>query len=287
MDLTNMAEIKQIMEEFGIFAKKKYGQNFLVSRLTVERIADEGTGDENEGVIEIGPGIGVLTRELCENAKKVVAVEIDTTLLPVLERTLGEFDNVKVINADIMKTDVKKLIDEEFTDCTGVRVCANLPYYITTPILMSLIEGNTGVKSITVMVQKEVADRLCSGAADGEYGAITAMISYYGRTRKLFTVPAGCFYPAPKVDSAVIKIDMYDEKPVSAKDEKILKKVIKGAFAQRRKTLVNSLSTEFSYMGKEKLTDIIVGLGYRGDIRGEKLGIADFVRLADAIFESN
>ncbi len=285
MDLTNMGQIKDLMEEFGIFAKKKYGQNFLISRGTVERIAEEGCPGEEDGVIEIGPGIGVLTRELCMSAKKVVAVEIDTTLLPVLERTLGEFDNVKVINSDIMKTDVKKLIAEEFGDCKDVRVCANLPYYITTPILMSLIEGDTGVKSITVMVQKEVADRLCSGKDAGEYGAITAMIAYYGKAVKLFNVGAGCFYPAPKVDSAVIRIDMYDEMPVKARDEATLKRVVKGAFAQRRKTLVNSLCSEFTYVGKENMTQLIEELGYSPTIRGEKLGIEDFVRIADKLCE--
>ena len=283
MDLTNMAQVKDLMQEFGIFAKKKYGQNFLISKGTVQRIADEGTGDENEGVIEIGPGIGVLTRELCEVAKKVVAVEIDTTLLPVLDRTLGEFDNVKVINADIMKTDINKIIKEEFSQCSAVRVCANLPYYITTPLLMSLIEGNTGVKSITVMVQKEVADRLCSGADSGEYGAISAMIAYYGNAKKLFTVGSGCFYPAPKVDSAVIRIDMYDEKPIVAQNEIILKRVIKGAFAQRRKTLVNSLCSEFIGYGKERMTGLVQELGYSPTVRGETLGIGDFVRIADAL----
>ena len=283
MDLTNMAQVKDLMQEFGIFAKKKYGQNFLISKGTVQRIADEGTGDENEGVIEIGPGIGVLTRELCEVAKKVVAVEIDTTLLPVLDRTLGEFDNVKVINADIMKTDINKIIKEEFSQCSAVRVCANLPYYITTPILMSLIEGNTGVKSITVMVQKEVADRLCSGADSGEYGAISAMIAYYGNAKKLFTAGSGCFYPAPKVDSAVIRIDMYDEKPIVAQNEIILKRVIKGAFAQRRKTLVNSLCSEFIGYGKERMTGLVQELGYSPTVRGETLGIGDFVRIADAL----
>lgn len=285
MDLTNMAQIKDLMEEFGIFAKKKYGQNFLISRRTVERIAEEGIANEEEGVIEIGPGIGVLTRELCINAKKVIAVEIDTTLIPVLERTLGDFDNVRVINADVMKTDVKKLVEEEFKDCKGVRVCANLPYYITTPILMSLIEGETGVKSITVMVQKEVADRLCSGADAGEYGAISAMIAYYGSAKKLFTVTAGSFFPAPKVDSAVIRIDMYEEKPIKAADERVLKRVIKGAFAQRRKTLVNSLCSEFTYLGKEKMTSVIEELGFSSTVRGEKLSVADFVKIADKLCE--
>ncbi|MBE6544042.1 MAG: 16S rRNA (adenine(1518)-N(6)/adenine(1519)-N(6))-dimethyltransferase RsmA [Ruminococcaceae bacterium] len=285
MDLTNMAQIKDLMEEFGIFAKKKYGQNFLISRKTVERIADEGTGAEDEGVIEIGPGIGVLTRELAIRAKKLIAVEIDTTLIPVLERTLSEFDNVKVINGDVMKTDIKKLVEEEFSHCSGVRVCANLPYYITTPILMSLIEGETGVKSITVMVQKEVADRLCSHSDAGEYGAISAMIAYYGSAKKLFNVNSGCFYPAPKVDSAVIRIDMYEEKPVKAICEKTLKRVIKGAFAQRRKTLVNSLCSEFTYIGKEKMTSIIEELGFSPTVRGEKLSVSEFVKIADRLYE--
>ena len=181
-----------------------------------------------------------------------------------------------------MKLDIDKFLFEQFGDMP-VHVCANLPYYITTPILMSLIEGETGIKSITVMVQKEVADRLCSGSDAGEYGAISAMISYYGSAKKLFNVGSGCFYPAPKVDSAVIRIDMYEEKPVKAKDENVLKKVIKGAFAQRRKTLVNSLCSEFTYIGKEKMTAIVESAGYSPTIRGEKLSISDFVRIADLL----
>lgn len=285
MNLTNMSQVKELMAEFGISTKKKYGQNFLINDYVPVRIAEAGIDSSEDGVIEIGPGIGTMTVQLCGLAKKVVAFEIDNDLIPVLDKTLSEYNNVTVINCDILKADITKVISEEFDGCKSIRVCANLPYYITTPIIMELIEGGYPISSITVMVQNEVADRLCSKAGENEYGAVTASISYHGKAIKLFKVGAGSFYPAPKVDSAVVRIDIYNEKPHKAKNEKILSRVIRGAFAQRRKTLINSLSGEFRELSKDKLLECIEQAGFEGSVRGEKISIEGFVAIADAIYK--
>lgn len=284
MNLTNMSQVKELMAQFGISTKKKYGQNFLINDYVPLRIAESGIDSGEDGVIEIGPGIGTMTVQLCELAKKVVAFEIDDDLIPVLDHTLREYDNVKVIHQDVLKANIASIISEEFNGCKSIRVCANLPYYITTPIIMELIEGGYPIDSITVMVQNEVADRLCSSAGDEEYGAVTASISYHGKAVKLFKVGAGSFYPAPKVDSAVVRIDIYKNKPYQAKNEKILSRVIRGAFAQRRKTLINSLFGEFREMPKEKLLECIEKAGFEGSIRGEKIDISGFVSIADEIY---
>lgn len=283
MNLTNMSQVKELMEEFGISTKKKYGQNFLINENIPIRIADSGIDSSEDGIIEIGPGIGTMTVQLCERAKKVVAFEIDADLIPVLGKTLMEYDNVKVIHGDFLKADVGSIIKEEFAECKNIRVCANLPYYITTPIIMELIEGGYPISSITVMVQNEVADRLCSEAGDEDYGAVTASIAYHGKAVKLFKVGAGSFLPAPKVDSAVVRIDIYEDKPVKVKSEKTLSRVIKGAFAQRRKTLINALSAEFSHIPKDKLSAAIEDAGFSPSIRGEKLDVASFAAIADQI----
>ena len=285
MRLTDINTVKEIMREFDLNFKKKFGQNFLINSWVPERIAEECTGGDFDcGILEIGPGIGTLTYELAKRFKKVVAVEIDTTLLPALEYTLGEFDNVKIIPGDIMKTDVAKLCREEFSEL-GLRfsVCANLPYYITTPVMMHGVESLAGFDYVTVMIQKEVASRLCGKAGDSDYGAITASISYYGEAKKLFNVPAGCFMPAPKVDSTVMSIKLYDEPPVNVKDADILFRVIRGAFAQRRKTLSNSMSSEFGEFSKSQLADIIESTGISPSVRGEVLSLEDFARISDAI----
>ncbi|MBR5514971.1 MAG: 16S rRNA (adenine(1518)-N(6)/adenine(1519)-N(6))-dimethyltransferase RsmA [Clostridia bacterium] len=280
MKLTDISYIKRQMEVHGVNFKKKFGQNFLTNPTVVERIAENAA----EGVLEIGPGLGVLTEELCRNAKKVVAVEIDDTIIPLLKENTCEFDNLKIINNDILKLDIKQLIAEEFEGCKSVSVCANLPYYITTPVIMALAESNSGFESITVMIQKEVVTRLCAKPGNGEYGAITASLSYYGRCEKLFDVSAGNFIPKPKVDSAVMRINLFEEPPVEA-DKTILMKVIRGAFSQRRKTLANSLGTEFSHFNKAKITQIIEKAGFCADIRGEKLSLEDFAKIANVISE--
>lgn len=281
MKLTNIGTVKSLMEKHGIKFQKKFGQNFLITEEVPMRIAAECGASSDDCILEIGPGIGTLTRELCQVGKKVVAVEIDTGLIPVLEETLADFDNVEVINSDIMKTDIEKLFYEKFGN-SNVYVCANLPYYITTPILMLLLESRLPFKKMTFMVQKEVADRLCSNSKDGDYGAVTASVNYYGEVKKLFNVTAGNFMPAPKVDSAVIQISLYDEPPVKVVDEKLFFRVIKAAFEQRRKTLVNALSGKVD-ISKEEIQAALEEAGLDLNIRGERLDIGEFARLSDII----
>ncbi|MBQ4116612.1 MAG: 16S rRNA (adenine(1518)-N(6)/adenine(1519)-N(6))-dimethyltransferase RsmA [Clostridia bacterium] len=281
MKLTNIGTVRGLMEKHGIKFQKKFGQNFLINEEIPMRIADECGAGEDDCILEIGPGIGTLTRELCSVAGKVVAVEIDSGLIPILEETLADFDNVEVINSDIMKIDIDALYEEKFKG-KNVYVCANLPYYITTPILMLLLESRLPFKKMTFMVQKEVADRLSSNSKEGDYGAVTASVSYYGKVEKLFNVSAGNFMPAPKVDSAVIQITLYDEPPVKVNDEKLFFKVIKAAFEQRRKTLVNALSGKMD-ISKEYITAAVVEAGLDPNIRGERLDIAEFAILSDII----
>ncbi|MBQ7968512.1 MAG: 16S rRNA (adenine(1518)-N(6)/adenine(1519)-N(6))-dimethyltransferase RsmA [Clostridia bacterium] len=281
MRLTNIGIVKELMEKHGIKFQKKFGQNFLVNPEVPYRIAESCGAGENDCVLEIGPGIGTLTQELCEIAKKVVAVEIDSGLIPVLAETLVEYDNVEVINSDIMKTDIKKLFEEKFGK-DDVYVCANLPYYITTPILMLLLESRLPFKKMTFMVQKEVADRLCATPMDNDYGAVTAAVNYYGEVRKLFNVSAGNFMPSPKVDSAVIQISLYETPPVKADDEKQFFSLIRAAFEQRRKTLVNALNGKAG-ISKEQIAQAITNIGLDVNIRGERLGIEEFARLSDEI----
>ena len=288
MKLTDISVIRELLGEEQTSFKKKYGQNFLINENVVNSIAfscmPPDIPGERVGVVEIGPGIGVLTQKLCERAGKVVAIEIDRTLIPILEKTLAEFDNCKVINEDVMKVDLSALIREYFAGCERVVIAANLPYYITTPIIMMLFESRAPFDSVTVMVQKEVADRLCAPPGSDVYGAVTASVSYFAAAKKLFTVSAGNFLPAPKVDSAVVKFNLHKAPPVAVKDEKTFFRVIKGAFAQRRKTLPNSLSSEFAHIPRGRLTEIIEASGTDPRVRGESLGIADFARISDLIF---
>ena len=279
MKLTDISTVKELMGENAF--KKQFGQNFLISEAVPRRIAESGYA---EGVLEIGPGIGTLTRELCARAKKVVAIEIDTTLLPILEKTLADFDNVSVISGDVMKVDLESIVKEQFADCKEIAVCANLPYYITSPVIMKLLESRLPFVSVTVMVQKEVATRLCAPAGHETYGALTAAVSYYASVKKLFDVPAGCFMPKPKVDSAVVKLSLYPKPPVSCNEETLFK-VIKGAFAQRRKTLINSLSTVVGQVPKSALAAIITACGYPETIRGEALDLYAFAKIANKIDE--
>ena len=288
MKLTDLSTISEIMGRHGVSFQKKFGQNFLISPQVPVNIAEAAVETQNSsaatgkrGILEIGPGIGTLTRELSSRADKVVAVEVDSALIPILAETLADCPNTKVINQDILKTDLAALIESEFlSEGYSVAVAANLPYYITTPILMALVESRLPFESITVMIQKEVAARLAADAGDPDYGAVTASLAYYGSVERLFNVPAGCFVPAPKVDSTVIRINLYKAPPVSVRDEQTLFRVIRGAFAQRRKTLANSLRTEFP---KELIPGAIAAAGLPADIRGERLSLEDFARLADAL----
>ena len=284
MNLCDAKTIKQIMSVFDIKFRKEFGQNFLINRCVVEDIADNCADTVDTTVLEIGPGIGPLTTELALRYKNVVALEIDRGLIPVLKYTLGEFNNVTVYNEDVMKTDLDALLKPYF-DEGKVSVCANLPYYITTPILMKLLECGLPFDYITIMIQSEVADRLCAKAGSSDYGAITAILAYYGTAEKLFTVSAGNFMPAPKVNSTVVRIKLHKNKPVQPKDEKTFFRTVKGAFEQRRKTLPNALSASFGELSKEEITEAIVSCGHRPDIRGEKLNVSEFSALSDKLFE--
>ena len=283
MNLCDIKNIKQIMSVFGIKFHKEFGQNFLTNKMVVEDIAEYCCDGRSETILEIGPGIGTLTTELAERYKNVIALEIDKGLIPVLSYTLDSYSNVKVINEDVMKTDLEALLTPYFEG--GISVCANLPYYITTPILMKLLESRLPFDYITIMIQAEVADRLCAKAGSKDCGAITAVLSYYGEAEKLFTVTADNFMPPPKVNSSVVRIKLYKDKPYKPKDEALFFKVIKAAFEQRRKTLLNALSCGFPEIPKEKLAEVIEKAGHRPDIRGEKLDVQMFCQLADLILE--
>lgn len=284
MNLCDIKTVKQVMGMFHLTFRKEFGQNFLTDRSVVEDIADSCCQDANSTILEIGPGMGTLTYELALRHKAVVALEIDRGLIPVLDYTLGEFDNVTVHNEDVMQADLETLLAPAFAE-GPVSVCANLPYYITSPILMKLLECGLPFDYITVMIQKEVADRLCSPAGGKDYGAITAVLSYYGEAEKLFVVPADKFIPAPKVDSAVIRIRLYKERPYHPKNEALMFRTIKAAFAQRRKTLSNALSAGFGELTKEQINDVIAACGHEPTVRGERLSIAEFVALSDKIGE--
>lgn len=284
MKLTNINQVRSIMEEHQLQFNKQFGQNFLINEAIPRRIAEECGAEPDSGILEIGPGIGTLTYELAKRYRKVTAVEIDKRLIPVLADTLAEFQNVHVIQGDILKLDIPGLIAEEFGDMP-VSVCANLPYYITTPILMQLLESGAPFDYITVMVQKEVADRLTSAPGDAGYGAVTASVSYYGKAQKLFGVSAGSFLPAPKVDSAVLRIRLHRTPPVSVKDKALLFRVIRSAFAQRRKTLLNSMSSEFTALQKSVLSDALQKAGCPTGVRGETLSLAEYAAIADALYD--
>ena len=273
------------MADAGITFRKEFGQNFLTNRIIPEDIADNCTDISDSLIIEIGPGIGCLTAELATRYKKVVAIEIDKGLIPVLGKTLEEFDNVTVINEDVMKLDLAALVAEH-ADGMPVSVCANLPYYITTPILMYLLESGVKFKTITVMVQNEVATRLAARAGSSDYGAITAILGYYGTVKRLFKVSAGCFIPAPKVDSAVVRIDLYDKPKYTPKNEKLFRNIIKAAFEMRRKTLQNALCAKLGY-SKELIANAVESIGHPADVRGERLSTEDFVKLADYLTDNN
>ncbi len=284
MNLCDIKTVKQIMAMFHLTFHKEFGQNFLTDRMVVEDIAEECCSDPDSTVLEIGPGIGTLTYELALRRREVISLEIDRGLIPVLGYTLSEFDNVRIINEDVMQTDLDALLAPYFAK-GPVSVCANLPYYITTPILMKLLESRLPFDYITIMIQAEVADRLCAKAGTKDYGAITAVLAYYGEAEKLFTVPADRFVPAPKVSSAVVRIRLHREKPCRPRDEALLFRTIKAAFGQRRKTLANALSTGFGELTREDITSAIEACGHRSDIRGERLDIAQFTALSDALLD--
>lgn len=278
--LTNISTVREILSRHGFTFSKALGQNFLINPSVCPRMADSAVTDDNTGVLEIGPGVGVLTNELCARAKKVVAVELDRRLIPVLSETLGEYDNLKVINADVMELDLNKLVAEEFPGMR-VAVCANLPYYITSPILMKLLEDRLPVESITVMVQKEAALRLCAEEGARESSAITCAVRCYAEPELLFHVSAGSFMPAPKVDSAVIRLTLREPeyKPL---DEKLMFRIIKAAFSQRRKTVLNAIASGMS-LDKSELSGILDSAGVAVTARAEKLTLRDYAQIADVM----
>ena len=277
MDLTSPRVIRGIQEKFGFTFKKGLGQNFLTSRNVLEEIVDAAEIDS--GVIEVGPGFGVLTSELAKHSNKVVTIEIDERLLDVLEYTLADFDNVKILNADVLKLDLNKLIQEEF-DGEKVSLAANLPYYITTPIITKLLEEKLPLKNIVVMVQKEVAQRMAAKPSSKDYGAITVLCQYYTEPSVVTNVPASLFVPPPKVDSAVLKLELRENPAVQVQDEKMFFRVVKAAFSQRRKTLLNCLCANFS-LPKDEISTLLEGVGIAPSRRGETLSLQEFADIAD------
>ncbi len=278
--LSDIGTIKEILGRHGFTFSKSLGQNFLINPSVCPRMAELSGAAQGVGVIEIGPGIGVLTNELCALADKVVAVELDRRLLPVLEETLAEYDNIKVINADVLELDLQKLIEEEFAGMEVV-VCANLPYYITSPVIMKLLEDKLPISAVTVMVQKEAARRICAPVGSRESGAVTVSVNYYAKPELLFDVSAGSFMPAPKVDSAVMRLDILDEPPVKT-DEKKFFAVVKAAFSQRRKVISNSLSSGLG-IGKAEVLTILEAAGVPANARAETLSLQAFADIANNI----
>lgn len=280
-NLSDIGVIKDIMKRFDFSFSKGLGQNFLINPTVCPKIAEQGNARNGFGIIEIGTGFGVLTNELAKRADKVVAVEIDTRLIPVLDYTLSEYGNVKVINDDILKVDLDKLIKDEFEELS-VAVCANLPYYLTSPIIMYLLESRVPVKSITVMVQKEAGERLCAKPGSRNAGAVTIAVNYFAEAKMLFGVKRGSFMPAPNVDSCVIRLDVRENTPDGVQDEKLFFKLVRAAFQMRRKTLLNSVS---SVMGipKDKLSGAISAAGLNANIRPEQMEMRDFINFSNAV----
>ena len=281
MDLCNINEIKALLARHGFHFSKAKGQNFLTQNWVPQNIVLEAGVDETCGVLEVGPGIGPLTQQLCRYAKKVVAVELDRTLQPVLAETMAGSENLKIIFGDILKTDIPALVREEFA---GLRpmACANLPYYITTPILAALLESRA-FEAVTVMVQKEVAQRICAQAGTADYSAFTVFCQYYAVPELLFDVPPSCFIPQPKVTSAVLRLNVRTEPVCEITSEKMFFRVVKAAFAQRRKTLLNALSSGLGELSKEALSELLTGCGLAPSVRGETLDIPAFARIANAL----
>ena len=283
--LTDISTIKKVMGENGVTFSKGLGQNFLVNPTVCPRMADavrEST-DGKIGVLEIGAGVGVLTKELLERCEKVVCVELDTRLFPVLDDTLSGYDNLALINADILKVDLEKVIEEHF-EGMEIFVCANLPYYITSPVIMRLLEEKLPFNKIIVMVQKEAGDRLCAKVGTRESGAVTVAVNYYAKARKLFDVSRGSFMPSPNVDSCVIELDLTQKGDYKVKDEKLFFKMIKSAFAQRRKTILNSISSGMG-IDKAKLLQAIENAGLSQTARAEALTMEELTDLSNKIYE--
>lgn len=282
MDLYDYNTVKRILSKHGFTFSKALGQNFLINSEVCPQMAESLCADESTGVLEVGPGIGVLTKELCSVAGRVVSVELDKRLFPVLDETLAEFNNLEIINADIMKIDLNALIEEKFSGCTSVKVCANLPYYITSSVIMTLLESRLPIDEIVVMVQKEAGERLCAEVGTRLAGAVTVAVNYYADSEILFDVSRDSFMPSPKVDSVVIRLKIRKEQRFQVKDEKRFFTVVKCAFSQRRKTALNSISNTMG-VSKDKVTEVFNSLGIDSNVRAEKLTMEDFIHIAQNI----
>ena len=281
MELSNIGTIKDILGRHGFTFSKSLGQNFLINPSVCPKMAEQSGAKKGVGVIEVGPGIGVLTCQLAERADRVVAIELDKRLLPVLDETLAEYDNIKIINDDILKIDLKKLIETELNGMEVV-VCANLPYYITSPVIMKLLEDRLPINALTVMVQKEAAQRICAEVGSRQSGAVTVAVNYYAKPQILFGVSAGSFMPAPKVDSAVIRLDILKEPCVQVEDDELFFKVVKAAFSQRRKTLPNSLSAGLQ-ISKLTVTNALNRANVPVNYRAEQLTMEQLAKISNAI----
>ena len=279
--LSDVATIKELLARHGFRFSKSLGQNFIIDPTVCPRMAQSCGAGQGVGVLEIGPGIGVLTEQLAQFAEKVVAIELDERLLPVLDETLGAFDNVRVIHGDVLKTDLHKLLEENFFGMKAA-VCANLPYYITSPVLMYLLESRLPVESITVMVQKEAADRLCAKVGSRDAGAVTVAVNYYAEAEKLFDVPAGSFLPAPKVNSSVIRLTVRPAPPVALEDEALFFRMVKAIFAQRRKTAANSVSTGLG-IPKSDVIAALAAIGQEENARAERFDLEQLAAFANAL----
>ena len=279
----SLEDTKFILKKYHITANKKLGQNFLINDEVINGIVEASNIQKEDLVIEIGPGLGTLTSELLENAGKVIAIELDEDMLPILNDRFKLYDNFELLNEDVLKVDLNKLISENMGGLSKAKVVANLPYYITTPIIMKLLEDKLNIESITVMVQKEVADRITAKPGDKLSGSITYSVDYYAEAEKIVFVDKSSFIPAPEVDSEVIKLQIREEPKVHVENEELFFKVIKASFMQRRKTLLNGLSNSGIIKDKERLKEILQKLGLSIDIRGEKLTIEEFAELANLI----
>ncbi|WP_318506400.1 16S rRNA (adenine(1518)-N(6)/adenine(1519)-N(6))-dimethyltransferase RsmA [Bacillus sp. T3] len=284
-DIATPIRTRAILEKYGFSFKKSLGQNFLIDPNILTRIVDHANISEDTGTIEIGPGIGALTEHLARRSKKVVAFEIDQRLLPILNETLSPYSNVEIIHSDVLKADVKTVIEEKFTDVKDIMVVANLPYYVTTPIIMKLLEEKLPIRGIVVMLQKEVADRISAKPGTKDYGSLSIAVQYYTTAEIVMTVPKTVFVPQPNVDSAIIRLTVRDQPAVEMKDEDFFFQVIKASFAQRRKTILNNLTNQLP-LGKEKKEAIVAALNaahIEPGRRGETLTIEEFARLSDEL----
>ena len=281
LDVCNVQVMKSLLAEYGFHFSKSKGQNFLTQRWVPQRIAEDSGVDETCGVLEIGPGFGPLTQELCLRAGKVVALEVDHSLKPVLERTVGEFENLEILFCDALKADLPALTAEKL-DGLKPMACANLPYYITSPVLTKLLESKC-FSSVAVMVQKEVAQRICARPGTADYSAFTILCQYHAQPDLLFDVPASCFLPQPKVTSAVVRLQTRTAPPAEITDEATFFRTVRAAFAMRRKTLLNALSAGFGGINKAELAALLETCGVAPTVRGETLGIPEFARIANAI----